>query len=52
MIGKLRGYEVFAPKSDRGKPFLGEPLGAHVTVQQFPRFTYDALSASALRRSM
>ena len=47
MIGKLRGYEVFAPKSDRGKPFLGEPLGAQVTVQQFPRFTYDALCQRA-----
>ena len=47
MIGKLRGYEVFAHKSDRGKPFLGEPLGAQVTVQQFPRFTYDALCQRA-----
>jgi hypothetical protein len=47
MIGKLRGYEVFAPKSDRGKPFLGERLGAQVSVQQFPRFTYDALCRRA-----
>jgi hypothetical protein len=47
MIGKLRGYEVFAPKPDRSKPFLGKPLGAQVTVQQFPRFTYDALCQRA-----
>ena len=47
MIGKLRGYEVFAPKSDRGKPFLGKPLGAQVSVQQFPRFTYDSLCQRA-----
>jgi hypothetical protein len=47
MIGKLRGYEVFAPKPDRGKPFLGEPLGARVSLQEFPRFTYDALCQRA-----
>jgi hypothetical protein len=47
MIGKLRGYEVFAPKPDRSKPFLGKPLGAQVSVQQFPRFTYDALCQRA-----
>ena len=47
MIGKLRGYEVFAPKSDRGKPFLGEPLGTHVSVQEFPRFTYNTLCQRA-----
>jgi len=47
MIGKLRGYEVFAPKPDRSKPFLGKPLGAQVTVQQFPCFTYDALCQRA-----
>jgi hypothetical protein len=47
MIGKLRGYEVFAPKPDRSKPFLGKPLGAQVSVQQFPRFTYDALCRRA-----
>jgi hypothetical protein len=47
MIGKLRGYEVFAPKSDRGKPFLGEPLGARVSLQEFPRFTYDSLCQRA-----
>jgi len=47
MIGKLRGYEVFAPKPDRSKPFLGKPLGAQVSVQQFPRFTYDSLCQRA-----
>ena len=47
MIGKLRGYEVFAPKPDRNKPFLGKPLGAQVSVQQFPRFTYDSLCQRA-----
>lgn len=47
MIGKLRGYEVFAPKSDRGKPFLGEPLGTHVSVQELPRFTYNTLCQRA-----
>jgi len=47
MIGKLRGYKVFAPKSDRGKPFLGEPLGARVSLQEFPRFTYDSLCQRA-----
>ena len=47
MIGRLRGYEVFAPKPDRGKPFLGEPLGAQVSVQEFPRFTYDTLCQRA-----
>ena len=47
MIGRLRGYEVFAPKPDRGKPFLGEPLGARVSLQEFPRFTYDSLCQRA-----
>ena len=47
MIGRLRGYEVFAPKPDRGKPFLGEPLGARVSLQEFPSFTYDSLCQRA-----
>jgi len=47
MIGKLRGYKVFAPKPDRSKPFLGKLLGAQVSVQQFPRFTYDSLCQRA-----
>jgi hypothetical protein len=51
MIGKLRGYEVFAPKPDRSKLFLGEPLGARVSLQEFPA-SPTIRCASALRQLM
>ena len=39
-LGNLRGRQTFVPKQDRGKPFLGKPLGSMVSVEEIFPFTY------------
>lgn len=40
-LGNLRKQQTFVPKQDRGKIFLGKPLGTLVTVEDIYPFTYD-----------
>ena len=42
-LGNLRKQQTFVPKQDRGKIFLGKPLGALVTVDDIYPFTYDEI---------
>jgi hypothetical protein len=42
-LGNLKGERTFVPKQDRGKPFLGKPLGGLVTVEEIYPFTYPEL---------
>ncbi|MGH9430990.1 MAG: hypothetical protein ACRD3T_05550 [Terriglobia bacterium] len=39
-LGNLRKHQTFVPRQDRGKPFLGKPLGSLVTVDTVYPFTY------------
>jgi hypothetical protein len=39
-LGNLRKHETFVPKQDRGKEFLGKPLGSLVTVEDIYQFTF------------
>jgi hypothetical protein len=40
-LGNLKKQQTFVPKQDRGKIFLGKPLGSLVTVDEIYPFTYD-----------
>lgn len=42
-LGNLRKLQTFVPKQDRGKAFLGKPLGALVTVEDIYSFTYPEI---------
>ncbi len=42
-LGNLRKQNTFVPKQDRGKNFLGKPLGHWVTVDDIYPFTYDGI---------
>jgi hypothetical protein len=42
-LGNLRKQETFVPKQDRGKAFLGKPLGGLVTVDDIYPFTYPEI---------
>jgi len=42
-LGNLRRQQTFVPKQDRGKPFLGKPLGGLVTVEDIYQFTYPEI---------
>ena len=39
-LGNLKKYRTFVPKQDRGKVFLGKPLGSLVTVEDIYPFTF------------
>ncbi|MFA6561844.1 MAG: hypothetical protein WCV00_08045 [Verrucomicrobiia bacterium] len=40
-LGNLKKQRTFVPKQDRGRPFLGKPLGDLVTVDDIYPFTYE-----------
>jgi len=40
-LGNLRKQQTFVPKQDRGRSFLGNPLGGLVTVESIFPFTYE-----------
>jgi len=42
-LGNLRKHRTFVPMQDRGKTFLGRPLGSLVTVEQIFPFTYPEI---------
>ena len=42
-LGNLRKQLTFVPKQDRGKPFLGKPLGRLVTLEDIYPFTYPEI---------
>jgi len=42
-LGNLRKQQTFVPKQDRGKAFLGKPLGELVTVEDIFPFTYPEI---------
>ena len=46
-LGNLRRQQTFVPKQDRGKAFLGKPLGALVTLDDIYPFTYDEIVRKA-----
>jgi DNA adenine methylase Dam len=42
-LGNLRKQQTFVPAQDRGRKFLGKPLGDVATVEKIYRFTYDEI---------
>lgn len=46
-LGNLRQQQTFVPRQDRGRVFLGKPLGALATVQDIYPFTYPEIVRSA-----
>lgn len=42
-LGNLWKHETFVPKQDRGKVFLGKPLGSLATVKDIYPFTYPEI---------
>ena len=48
-LGNLRKQETFVPKQDRGKAFLGKPLGSMVTLEDIYPFTYSDIVDCAAR---
>ena len=48
-LGNLRGQQTFVPKQDRGKAFLGKPLGSLTTVEDIYPFTYPEVVDRAAR---
>jgi hypothetical protein len=42
-LGNLRKKETFVPRQDRGKAFLGGPLGRLVTLEDIYPFTYPEI---------
>ncbi|MFA6134013.1 MAG: hypothetical protein WC869_08375 [Phycisphaerae bacterium] len=40
-LGNLRKQQTFVPKQDRGRSFLGKPLGGLATVENMFNFTYE-----------
>jgi len=46
-LGNLRKHKTFVPKQDRGKLFLGRPLGSLVTVENIYPFTYPEIVSRA-----
>jgi len=42
-LGNFRKQQTFVPKQDRGKPFLGKPLGRLVTLEDIYPFTYPEI---------
>jgi len=48
-LGNLRGQQTFVPKQDRGKAFLGKPLGSLITVEDIYPFTYPEVVDRAAR---
>jgi len=40
-LGNLRKQKTFVPKQDRGRRFVGKPLGDLVTVENIYPFTYE-----------
>ena len=48
-LGNLRKQQTFVPKQDRGKAFLGKPLGSLITVEEIYPFTYPEIVERAAR---
>jgi hypothetical protein len=46
-LGNLKKHQTFVPKQDRGKVFMGKPLGSVVTVEDIYPFTYPEIVARA-----
>ncbi len=46
-LGNLRNQQTFVPKQDRGKSFLGKPLGSLITVDDIYPFTYPEIVSRA-----
>lgn len=43
LLGKLRGFDCWAPNQDKNKRFLDTPLGQLRTMDHLPAFSYDRL---------
>jgi hypothetical protein len=46
-LGNLKGQQTFVPKQDRGKAFLGKPLGSMALVEEIFPFTYPEIVSRA-----
>ena len=46
-LGNIRKHGTYVPKQDRGKLFLGKPLGSFVTVEDIYPFTYPDVTSRA-----
>ncbi len=46
-LGNLRKHRTYVPKQDRGRLFLGKPLGSFVTVEDIYPFTYPEVASRA-----
>jgi hypothetical protein len=46
-LGNLRKLQTFVPKQDRGKAFLGKPLGRLITLEDIYPFTYPEIVHNA-----
>ena len=42
-LGNLRRQQTFVPKQDRGRAFLGRPLGSLVMIEELYPFTYPEI---------
>jgi len=42
-LGNIRNEQTFVPRQDRGKPFLGKPLGRLITLDDIYPFTYPEI---------
>lgn len=48
-IGNLRNRQTFVPNQDRGKDFLGRPLGSLITIEDMYPFSYPEIVDTAAR---
>ena len=46
-IGKCRHQQTYVPAQDKGKTFIGQPLGDITDTTVLPDFTYDDLRSKA-----
>ena len=42
-LGHLRNQQTFVPKQDRGRMFLGKPIGELISLKDIYPFTYDEI---------
>lgn len=46
-IGKYRNQKTYVPAQDKGRLFIGQPLGSLSDITELPDFTYDELKRKA-----
>ncbi len=46
-IGKYRNQKTYVPAQDKGRLFIGQPLGSLADITELPSFTYEELKRKA-----